>query len=224
MPLVSSGWYGSITGIQVQNTGTLSTDVTLTYTPSAGYPGAVCTETKTIAAGQSITFGLSTGNLLDPLCRTIQGTQNGFVGSARVTANSASQTLVAIVNQINSTNSQAASYSAFDPATATTAVSLPLIADRNYGIFSGFAVMNVGTASATITCSFTTLSYQESATVAAGASLTAVQLNKLANLYVGSADCTSAQPIVAVVNYLDPGTITHALDGLSVYEGINYTP
>jgi hypothetical protein len=222
MPLISSGWYGSVTGIQIMNTGGSNTNVTVTYTPSAGFPGATCTETKQILAGQSTTFGLSTGNLLPAACRTLQSGYTAFVGSARVTANSASQNLVAIVNQINSTNAQAAAYGAFDPATGTTSVSLPLIADRNYGIFSGIAVMNVGGSSTTINCTFTGTSHTESATVAAGASLTAVQLNAIAASYVGSATCTASQPIVAVVNYLDPGTITHALDGLSVYEGINY--
>jgi hypothetical protein len=222
MPLVSSGWYGSVTGIQIQNTGASSTDVTLSYTPSAGFPGVACTETKTVAAGQSATFGLSTGNLLPQACRSTQSGQNGFVGSARVTVNSASMNLVAIVNQINSGNAQAAAYSAFDPASGTTTVSLPLIADRNYGIFSGFAVANVGSADATVNCTFTGSTHTESATVAAGASMTAVQSGAIAPSYVGSATCTSTQPIVAVVNYLDPGTVTHALDGLSVYEGINH--
>ncbi len=222
MPLVSSGWYGSVTGIQIMNTGASNTNVTVTYTPSAGFPGATCTETKQVVAGQSTTFGLGTANLLPAACRTVQSGQTAFVGSARVTTNSASQTLVAIVNQINSGNAQAAAYSAFDVANGTTTVSLPLIADRNYGIFSGIAVMNVGSASTTITCTFTGSSHTETATVAAGASLTAVQLNAIAAGYVGSSTCTATQPIVGVVNYLDPGTVTHALDGLSVYEGINY--
>jgi hypothetical protein len=224
MPLVSSGWYGSITGIQIQNTGGSATDVTVSYTPSAGFPGVACNETKTVPAGQSVTFGLSTGNLLPAACRSSQAGYVAFVGSAKVTANSASQNLVAIVNQINSGNAQAAAYSAFDSANGTTVVSLPLIADRNYGIFSGFALANVSNNDATITCTFTNSTATVNGTVGPGESLTAVQQGQLANGYVGSATCTSTQPIVAVVNYLDPGTVTGALDGLSVYEGINITP
>jgi hypothetical protein len=221
MPLVSSGWYGSVTGIQLQNSGASSTDVTITYTPSAGFPGVSCTETKTVPAGQSVTFGLSTGNLLPAACRSTQAGQNAFVGSARVTSNSANQTLVAIVNQISSLSATSAAYSAFSTTDGTTTVSLPLIADRNYGIFSGFSVANVGAATATINCTFTGSTHTESASVAPGATLTAVQKDAIANGYVGSATCTSTQPLVAVVNYLDTGTVTGALDGLSVYEGIN---
>lgn len=57
MPLVSSGYYNSGTGIQIMNTGGTNTNVTLTYKPSVGFPGATCTETKTVLAGQSNTFG-----------------------------------------------------------------------------------------------------------------------------------------------------------------------
>jgi hypothetical protein len=223
MPLVSSGWYGSITGIQIQNTGGTSTNVTVTYTPSDGFPGVECDETKAIPAGQSVTFGLSTGNLLPAACRSLQSGYNAFIGTAEVTANSASQNLVAIVNQINSTNAQAASYAAFDPASGTTTVNLPLLADRNYGIFSGFSVMNVGDDDATINCTFSDSTVTASGTVGPGESLTAVQQNAIANGYVGAATCTSNEPVVAVVNYLDPGSVTGALDGLSVYEGINPT-
>lgn len=224
MPLVSSGWYGSVTGIQIQNTGSQPTNATLTYSPSSGFPGAQCTETKNIPAGQSTTFGLSAGNLLPAACRTLDGGTGftAFVGSAAVTTNSANQPLVAIVNQINSGNSQAAAYAAFDPALGTQNVSLPLVADRNFGIFSGFSIANVGSGPADITCTFTNTPFVDSATgIQPGQAFTSLQLNKIADKYVGSATCTSNQNLVAIVNYLDPGTVTGALDGLSVYEGIN---
>jgi hypothetical protein len=43
MPLVSSGYYKSGTGIQIQNAGASNTNVTISYTPSAGFPGSPCT-------------------------------------------------------------------------------------------------------------------------------------------------------------------------------------
>jgi hypothetical protein len=221
-PLVSSGWYGSITGIQIQNTGTLPTDVTVTYTPSPAYPGASCTETKTINVGVSRNFALSTNNLLPQACRTTQGSFNAFVGSARVTGNTASQPLVAIANQISSINAQSAAYNALDPATATTAVSFPIIADRLNGSFSGFSVVNMGSSSALITCTYTDSLVTQFKTVAPGGSFTPTQNNKIAASYIGSATCTSTQPILGVANYLDNGTITGALDGLGTYEGINH--
>ncbi len=223
MPLVSSGYYNSGTGIQIQNTGATDTDVTVTYTPSAGFPGATCTETKTVPAGNSVTFGFPT---LPTACYTDGGSAGSaaFVGSAQVTGNTASQNLVAIVNQVTTGTSTAAAYGAFSPADATTTVSLPLIMDRNYGIFTGFSVANVGTTATDITCTFSGTSYTVSATgVAPGAALTDVQNGKIADGYVGSATCTSSgQPIAAVVNQLNTGSVLPVEDGLLVSEGINY--
>ena len=225
MPLVTSGYYGSGTGIQIQNTGGSSTDVTLTYTPSAGFPGASCTEMKTIAAGNSETFGFPMG----ASCLTDAGSGGSaaFVGSAKVTTNSASQNLVAIVNQITVGTSTAAAYGAFSPADATDTVSLPLVMDRNYGIFTGISVANVGTNPTDISCTFSGTTYTVSATdVQPGESLTDVQNNKIASGYAGSAICESdnGEPIAAVVNQLNTGTVIAAEDGLLVFEGINFTP
>lgn len=224
MPLVTSGYYDSGTGIQIQNTGAASTDVTVTYTPSAGFPGATCTEQHTIAAGNSATFGFPS---MDASCYTDGGGAGSaaFVGSAQVTTNSTSQNLVAIVNQVTMGASTAAAYGAFSPADATDTVSLPLIMDRNYGMFTGIAVANVGTVATDINCTFSGTTYTASATgVLPGASLTDVQDKKIADGYVGSAVCTSSngQPIAAVVNELNTGTVLAAEDGLLVFEGINY--
>ncbi len=223
MPLVSSGYYNSGTGIQIQNTGTTDTDVTVTYTPSAGFPGNTCTETKTIPAGNSVTFGFPT---MPSGCYTDAGSAGSaaFVGSAQVTGNTTSQNLVAIVNQVTTGTSNAAAYGAFNSADATTQVSLPLIMDNNYGIFTGFSVANVGTAATDITCTFSGTSYTASATnVQPGEALTDVQLGKISDGYVGSATCTSTgQPIAAVVNQLNNGSIIAVEDGLLVSEGINY--
>jgi hypothetical protein len=224
MPLVSSGFYGSGTGIQIQNTGTVNTNVTLTYTPSAGFPGATCTETKSVTAGASTTFSFPS---LPAGCYTNGGAggANSFVGSARVTGNSASQPLVGIVNQVTVGQYNAAAYGAFNSSNATNRVSLPLIMDRNYGIFTGFSIMNVGSSSTTVNCTFSNTTYTASATLAAGASLTDVQLNRIAAGYVGSAVCTATggdQKIVGVVNELNQGTIIPTQDGLLTFEGVNY--
>lgn len=226
MPLVSSNYYGSGTGIQIQNTGGSSTEVTLTYTPSTGFPGASCTETKTIPANNSVTFGFPQ---LPSNCGTTgtgvtDSTNKGFVGSAKVTTNSTSQPLVAIVNQINRVNSQGAAYSAVNPTEATDTVSLPLVMDRNYGIFTGISVVNVGTSTTSVSCTFTGTSYTASASLEVGEALTDVQLNKISNGYVGSATCTATGGdalIAGIVNELTSGAPT-ANDPLLVYEGFNY--
>jgi hypothetical protein len=224
MPLISSGYYGSGTGIQIQNTGGTDTSVTVSYAPSAGFPGAACTETKTVPAGASTTFGFPN---LPVGCLTNAGGAGSaaFVGSAKVTGNTAGHNLVAIVNQVTSGQANAAAYGAFDPATATSKVSLPLIMDRNYNIFTGFSVANVGAQPTNISCTFTGTTYTVSANnVAPGAAVTDVQLNKIASGYVGSATCQATggdAKISAVVNELTQGASVNN-DALLVYEGIGY--
>jgi hypothetical protein len=222
MPLVSHGYYNSRTAIQIQNTGTQSTDVTVTYTPSAGFPGQTCSETKTIPPGQSVNFGDT------PLfeapgypCGPMTGGASGFVGSAKVTGNSTNQPLVAIVNSVTTGTPNAAAYSAFDAAMATDKVSLPLIMDRNYGIFTGFSIANVGTQPTTINCTFSGTTYTVSQTnVQPGAALTDVQLNKIADRYVGAAICTATGGDALIVGVVSQLGVTG--DALLYYEGFNY--
>jgi hypothetical protein len=220
-PLVSSGWYGSVTGIQIQNTGTTDTNVTITYTPSATFPGVSCTETRAVLAGQSTTFANQYSRLIDPLCRTTDpGTgYNAFVGVGRVTGNSTNQTLVAIVNNSNTIRALASSYDGFDPATATTAVAFPLVVDRYNGITSGMSLVNVSGNSADVTCIFTGTSYTLTPTIPAGASVTYPFKNLIANGYVGSANCTSTQSILGIMNYNTQLTTT---DAVGQYAGINH--
>lgn len=211
MPLVSSNLYFSGTGIQVQNTGSSSTEITLTYTPSAGYPGNVCTETKTIAIGDSETFGFPQ---LPAACGA-SGTgvtdlvNGGFIGSAKVTTNTTSQPLVAIVNQVNRNTAEGAAYNGVNPSEATANVSLPLIMDRNYNIFTGISIANVGTLTTTVNCTFTGTSYIVGAELDPGEALTDVQLNKIASGYVGAATCIATggdAKIAGIVNEVTAGT------------------
>lgn len=218
MPLINTNNSGYITGVQIQNVGTTSTNVTVTYTPSAA--GTACTETKTINPGSSQTFALQA---FSPGTTPISGSNcvrgQRFIGSAQVTSNSANQPLVVIVNQLLP-NRNGESYSGFDPALATNKVVMPLIMDRNSGYFTGFNVMNVGTTTTTVTCTFTGTSYSVSGSLNPGQALTDLQGGKIANGYVGSGTCTASGSgkIVAVVNELGPSSTS---DQLLVYEGIN---
>jgi hypothetical protein len=215
IPLVNTNNSGYTTGIQIQNTGNQSTSVTVSYTPASA--GTACTEQQTIPAGKSVTFALRafTGTAVGENC------QNNvkFIGSGQVTANSNDQPLVAVVNQhVLGLNGEA--YGAFDPASATDKVVLPLIMDRNSGYWTGFNVMNVGNANTTVNCTFTNTNYTASATLAPGKALNALQNGQIASGYVGSGTCTASGggKIIAVVNELGP---SGSLDQLLVYEGIN---
>lgn len=219
MPLVNANYFGYITGIQIQNGGGSTTNVTVSYTPAPGFPGTACTETQTIGPGQSQTFALYAFSVSGTTSSTCSFGST-FVGSAKVTANSASQPLSVIVNQLNAGAGNGEAYNGFDPNAATAKVVLPLIMDRNYNYFTGISVMNVGGSTTTINCTFTGTSYSLSQSVAPGATLTAVQQGAIAPGYVGSGTCTAGGggKIVAVVNELNS---TDAGDRLLVYEGIN---
>jgi len=219
MPLINANNGGTVTGTQIMNTGASDTSVTLSYTAASA--GANCTETQTIAAGKSATFSLgafATG--ANSTCAA--GAR--FIGSAQVTTNNASMPLVAIVNQLNSRSGNGEAYSAFDPSTATSTVVMPLIMDRNSGWYTGFSVMNVGSAD-TVNCTFSNnakggaaSTYTISQSVAANGALVDIQNSKIMNNYVGSGTCTASGggKLVGIVNELKSGTGANLL----VYEAI----
>lgn len=214
MPLVQMFNYDYITGIQVMNTGGTATNVTLTYTPSTA--GTACTETKTIQPGSSETF------VLDAFTASGSCGTDTFVGSGEVTGNSADQPLVAIVNQLNSGANKGAAYGAFDPSSATNTVNMPLIMDRNYGYFTGFSVVNVGSSQTdvTVTCSGTSYSISGT-TLDPGEALAAVQLGQIADGYSGSCTAVASggdEMIVGIVNELNTAL---SGDAFLVYEGFN---
>lgn len=217
LPLINANNAGYITGVQIQNAGTVSTTVTLSYTPAVA--GTACTETQTIPAGQDRTFtlGAFAGSPPPGATTNCVGGER-FVGSAKVTGNTAGQELTAIVNQLlPGTNGEA--YNGFNVAEATATVVMPLIMDRNSGWFTGFNVMNVGVAATTVNCTFTGTTYTVSGTLQPGEALNDIQNNKIASGYIGSGTCTASPggTIVAVVNEL--GGNTNA-DQLLVYEGV----
>lgn len=219
MPLVQANNSGYTSGVQIQNTGSAASEVTITYVPAIA--GTQCTETKTIQPSASETYALYAWDSSDPAPGD-NTCVNGetFIGSASVTSNSASVGLVGIVNQHAFGNNKGASYGAFNPANATDTVVMPLIMDRNSRYWTGFNVQNVGTASTTVSCSFANTSYSASGTLAPGEALNDIQDGAIADGYVGSAVCTSdnGQPIIGVVNELQSGGTT---DTLLTYEAAN---
>lgn len=200
------------TGIQVQNGGSVATEVTLTYYPAPGSNmGTQCTETKTIAAGASANYALAAfSGSVDVVGSTCTRGQR-FIGSAKVTTNSTSQPLVAIVNQQQPDGGSA--YSAFNAANASNQVVFPLIKNRfgsAQGV-TGFNVMNVGASTTNVSCiiSGKANGVDGSATVTAeldpGEAVNSLQSNVagIADKFLGSATCTATggdAKIVGVVN------------------------
>jgi hypothetical protein len=215
-PLINANNAGYQTGAQVQNAGTQPTNVTVSYTPSTD--GTACTETQTINPGASTTFALTAfapGESAGESSNCADGVK--FVGSAQVTANSANQPLVAIINQLGATNGGA--YGSFDSAAATNKVVMPLIMDRNSGFFTGFNIMNVGTAATNVNCTFSGVGYTKAGTLQPNQALTDLQNGVIQPSYVGSGTCTAdaGAKIVGVVNELRSSN----LDQFLVYEGSN---
>jgi hypothetical protein len=220
MPLINTNNAGIETGVQIQNVGTADSAVTVTYTP--GTSGTACTETQTVPAGQSKTFALNAFAGVSLAGMTTTCTKTQFVGSAQVTTNAGNSDLVVVVNQVKpGVNGEA--YGGFDPSAATAGVVMPLIMDRvgtAQQFWTGFSVMNVGTAAVQISCTFTNSTYTVSQNVAPGASLVDLQNNKMTKNYAGSGTCTApaGSKLVGVVNELSsvlPG------DNLLVYEAIS---
>lgn len=229
-PLINSNNSGYVTGIPITNVGNASTDVTVTYTPGsqATYPknpASSCTETQTIGAGETKYFALysqgpSTAQTVTSTC-----TKGGyFVGSGKVTTNTASQPLVALVSQLNSAGKKSGIYSAFNATTATSTVLFPIINDRFYGYNTGFTIVNVGTGTVNVVCSYAGSSYQDTATLAPDGVLGTLQTNKLADKTNTSGTCVatatdgSTPKIVGVINQL---SVSASLDALFVSGGIN---
>jgi hypothetical protein len=201
------------TGIQIQNGGTAATDVTLTYYPAPGTSmGTECTETKSIAAGASGNFALAafSGSAAVVGSTCVQGQR--FIGSAKVTTNSTSQPLVAIVNQQQPDGGSA--YSAFDAANASNQVVFPLIKNL-YGSakgVTGFNVMNVGASTTNVSCVIAGKAngvdaspVTVAAELASGEALNSLQSNVtgINEKFLGSATCTATggdAKIVGVVN------------------------
>lgn len=217
-PLINANNSGFITGISLQNTGSTATNVTVSYTPSAA--GAACTETQTIAAKSTAIFALNA------FASTVAGETcaNGavFVGSGKVTANSASQPLVGIVNQLNQKTNKGGSYNGASTAEATSTVVFPIIQDRFFNYFTGFSIVNVGDAATPVSCTFSGSAVtQSTASLAPGATFTQIQQGAIAANYNGAGTCTASAAgakIVGVLNQVNPGAAT---DAFFVSNGVN---
>lgn len=237
-PLVNTNNIGLQTGIQILNFGDVATEVTVTYTPAPGANnGQACTETQTIPQKDSRTFALHVfapgeSNAWDQASNCVDGAR--FVGSGKVTVNSANTDLTAIVNQSSksdSTTVMAGAYGAFNPDDATGKVVLPLMLKNRgaaYKFWTGFNIQNLSGTASTLTCTYTKFGSMSADLVRTYDLPANGAANVLQNAdpglpedYYGSATCTTNPnvPIVGVVNELsqtDPNS-----ERLLVYEGAN---
>jgi hypothetical protein len=220
--------FGNFTGLQIQNSGTDTTDVTVTYAPNtvsgSGACGTPPPDTFSLDAGASQTLIQAGGNEEEGFNNFFANCR--YVGGATLT-NTGNQPLVAIVNQLDADSKDASSYEGFPSTIATGSAEAPLIIANNFGRFSGVQVQNVGGSAADITINYGTntitdtpsgalppCSTPQSRTqnVAGGASFTFIQSSLGSEAdgfdpqfegcrYVGSATITSSGgQVVAIVN------------------------
>jgi hypothetical protein len=130
------------TSINCQNLGPGATDVTVEYSPEAGYPPKP-TETMTgvVEYGTAIF-------LQSPFVEK-------WVGAAHI---SATNELACINNQTNLPYYYAAAYEGFDASRATDLTAAPIVEFRDEGdghnLWTGINIQNLGTLSTTVTLDF----------------------------------------------------------------------
>jgi len=219
LPLVMANNSGFFTGIQVQNAGTSATNVTITYSSnSVAGMGTPVAEVASVPAGQSHTFLQAGGQWTGK-----------YVGSAIVT-NSGAQPLVAIVNQVKTgVTSLGSAYEGFNPASATSKVSIPLVMANNSGYLTAIQVQNVGGSPCSVNVTYAPNTVAgmgtpsvENHSIATNQSFTYFQAGgQWTGRYVGSAVVSGAScSLLAIVNEVN--LVTAANDQLDTYDGFNY--
>ena len=168
---------GFFSGIQVMNTGTAATDITIAYSANSATGSSIGTPTADICPGvlpgQSCTRLQLNGQWTDK-----------YVGTT--ITNSAGQNLVAISKPAKFLPAKVAAYEGFNPAAAQTSAVAPLIMANNGGFFTGIQIQNVGSGPCDVTvaygpncstCPVLSPASDLAPGLAAGTSITFLQLN-----------------------------------------------
>jgi len=239
-PIVNANNYGYWSSVLIQNVGTADTTVTVSYAPTMA--GTACTETQTIAAGQSARFAESAftwRNIAGSTTDCALGVR--FVGSGRVTANTGgvNSALVSVVNQVNTDTSvngnKGGAYGASDQAAGGSTIVFPIIHDRNYGFWTAWFIVNNNTtdlAIGQVDChvlgkdklgAAVDMHFTNPAILHQSDGWLQNNIDTIANGFIGGATCTgpAGSKMVGVVNQLGQGTSWNDKDSLLVYEGIN---
>ena len=188
VPGLYNNYYNFVSALNVQNIGTASTDVTVTYSNGS-------TSTATLAPNQATSW------FMPNLVGLPSGNTNGFF-SAKVTA-SASGQIVATVNTEDKNSGLLSSYNAVP--TATNSVGCPVVMQSYYKWFSSATVQNVGAAATNITATYSSGQTKTVNNVPANGSVNFIELSTAGTVLpngsvVSAVFSSSGQPIVAVVN------------------------
>jgi hypothetical protein len=238
--IVNENNFNYWSSLQVQNIGTVSTTVTIQYTPTLA--GIACEETKTIEPEEMEIFATKAfyNEPQTPSHTCDHGAQ--FVGVGIVSGNSANQPLVGIINQLNSKTgvNRGGALMTLNPLDATSTVAYPEVY-RWYGSdqwWSGITLFNVSgfelpidditcRAVGTDTSGAVDVTWTNSTAISDRSGWT---INFSKNVgptplgFAGSVVCTSATgSLVGMQNSLGAAP-TKDTDTLVVLEGINVSP
>ena len=207
-PLVRRAFAGATTGISIVNPNATAVNVTLTYkhNPASADSGDY-SETISIAGNSSAVAYQGVGPM-----------PAGWLGSAVLDATGP---IVAMVNDAGAGTS--AAYNAPSAADAGKVISVPLVRNKqtSYQLTTGVQIMNVGSATATVS-----ISYKSSGGTSYGPETTTILQYGSATFYqpagpfpvgaYGSATVTSDQDVVVIVNDV---SLTGGYDA-AIYNGI----
>jgi len=217
-PLFQYNNSGYATSVNIQNAGASPTDVTVSFTPS-GTTGVACSETRTILAGSMEVFGFNSFAVPGNECHDNNpGTR--FIGSARVTNNTANQPLVGIINQVNFAGNKGSAYGGFTTAHGSQCISLPIIQDRNSNYWTSINVVNAGATASDVTIEYSGSAVTDAFTLQAGESRSILNYGTIGSGYVGSAMVMGSNPgdrLEAIVNEINVVDAVH--DTLYTYSG-----
>jgi hypothetical protein len=235
LPLVMSNNGSYYTSIQVQNAGTTTTTLTVTFGTNTQGSNNPVAEVFALGPGAAKTL-LQVGGI-SPFSPSNNWTAIGrYVGGAVITQ-SGTEPLVAVVNQNSTTyTSLGTAYEGFDPASASATVNLPLIAANNGGYATSMQIQAVS-GSPAVTVDYTTNTgggallepVNDTKSLTTGQVWTLMQSGNnpalsgvnnwtTAGRYVGSAKVTvTGGTVIAIVNFLGPATG----DTFYTYDGFN---
>lgn len=191
VPRIVRNYYGYEGGLTVQNIGTVATDVTITY-----YFGGTSYVQTITGLGAGAATALYMPNVTE---------LTGVSGTGAAMLMSSGENIVATVNEDNRTEGRGTTYNAFPDGSQTTTVLMPQVNSRYYGYSGGVQVQNVGTATASMTATFSGAGFADvtvAASVAANASKSWFAPDEIGGAgFNGSVVVVSDQPIVGIGNF-----------------------
>ena len=223
VPLVMEANNGNRTGTNCQNLGPDTATITMSYSPSAGYPDRPDDVFESIPVN-----GLASKTFLD------YGAPK-WIGSATVTA-SGSNNIVCVVNQTRPERKNSNIYEGFAPSSASPEVRLPLIMTKNGNAsnptktFTSINLASVDGTNISVTCDWKPMAGYPDLPDTTKSGAPALQFNQQTNFtpdntkWIGSAVCTEngGKDIVAVVNQSREAMPTgYQRDVTSAYNGFN---